>query len=61
MIFSKNIRSIALLEAELTRLRALYSKALETKNEITVKSLRKSIKLLQTRMTLMKVTSNSLG
>jgi len=52
MIFSKNLSNNSntiLLKAEFKRLKALYSKALELKNEETVKILRKEIKLLKTR------------
>lgn len=51
MVFLRNVSNIAVLEAELIRLKALYAKALETKNEATIKTLRKTIKSLKTKMT----------
>jgi len=50
MLFSKNISSAAILEAELIRLKALYVQALKTKDEATIKTLRKSIKSLKSKM-----------
>jgi hypothetical protein len=55
MLFSKNISSLTILEAELIRLKAMYVQALETKNEATIKTLRKTIKSLKSQMT---ITSN---
>lgn len=54
MIFSKKAGSLSALEAELVRLKALYVKALKINNQETVKSLRKTIKLLKTKMTIYK-------
>lgn len=47
MIFLKNITSFAVIEAELARIKVLYAKALEKKNEASVAMLRRSMKLLK--------------
>ena len=57
MIFSKNISSTVLLETELIRLKVLYAKALELKNETTIKDLRKTIKILTARRNIVSADS----
>lgn len=50
MIFQHNFVDVALIEAELKRHKSSYAKALETKNYELIKSLRRKIKLLTTRL-----------
>ncbi len=52
MIYSKNINNISLLEAEIKRLKILYAQALDKKDDLALTELRKKIKLLRTRLTL---------
>lgn len=52
MIYSKNINNISLLEAEIKRLKILYAQALDKEDDLALTELRKKIKLLRTRLTL---------
>jgi hypothetical protein len=52
MIYSKNINNILLPEAEIKRLEFEYAKALIKEDNLALKELRKKIKLLRTRLTL---------
>jgi hypothetical protein len=54
MIFSKNTSNISLIEAELQRLKTIYSKALEAENFPTLTELRKKIKVLRARWNIMR-------
>ena len=54
MIFSKNTSNISLIEAELQRLKNIYSKALEAENIPTLTELRKKIKVLRARWNIMR-------
>lgn len=51
MIYFRNINDITLLEAEIERLRKLYARALIKEDRLSLKELRKKIKLLKTKLT----------
>jgi hypothetical protein len=57
MFFWRNVSEAGILAAEYTRLKMLYAKALETKNEEAIAWLRKLIKQLKAEMTIQSVCS----